>query len=74
MMGETEMRRTLRQVLNYSALCHSAHHLSVAGMGIFHINADPLLKGVDVVLDTPEGEHLRIDFSNLESCLGDLIH
>ena len=74
MMGEIEMRRTLRQVLNYSALCSSAHHLSVAGMGIFHINADPKSEGVDVVLDTPEGEHLRIDFENMDHCLGQLIH
>ena len=74
MMGEIEMRRTLRQVLNYSALCESAHHLCVAGMGTFHINEDPKHSGVDVVLDTPQGEHLRIDFENIDQCLGELSH
>jgi len=73
-MGETELRRTLRQVLNYSALSNSPHHLSVAGLGVFHINEAPERQGVDVVLDALNGSHMRIDFENLEFRVAELIH
>ena len=72
-MREVELRRTLRQVLNYSALSHNPHHLSVAGVGIFHLNTDPAFQGVDVLLDTSGGAHMRIDFDNLEFRLAELV-
>ena len=73
-MGETELRRTLRQVLNYSALSSSPHHLQVAGLGLFHINEGAETKGVDVVLDALNGSHMRINFENLEFRVAELIH
>ncbi len=73
-MGNTETRRTLRQVLNYSALSKKPHHLTVSGLGTFHINIDPSYSGVDVILDTPEGVHMRINFDNLEFRLAQLVH
>lgn len=73
-MGETELRRTLRQVLNYSALSSNPHLLCVAGLGVFHINEGPERHGVDVVLDSVTGIHMRINFENLEFRVAELIH
>ncbi|OGH02745.1 MAG: hypothetical protein A2600_13050 [Candidatus Lambdaproteobacteria bacterium RIFOXYD1_FULL_56_27] len=75
-MDAIEIKRTIRQILNYSTFTDVEHHLVVAGLGVFHINEtkkDADL-AVDVWLQTDQGKRIWLTFDNLEMALGDLIH
>ena len=75
-MDSIAIKRTIRQVINYSQMTDQEHHLVVAGLGIFHINetkVDAELD-VDVWLQCSSGKRLWLTPSNLELAVGELIH
>lgn len=75
-MDAIEIKRTIRQVLNYSQMTQREHHLVVAGLGTFHINETKLVAelNVDVWLQTNQGKRLWLTFENLELAMGELLN
>jgi len=73
-MDQTELRRTVHQILNYSVLCDHEHHLVIQGLGEFHVN-ETKVDGeldVDVWLQTMDGKRIWITFENIDVAIGEL--